>query len=622
MNRSVAVRTTAAGILLALTAGLSLLPEETSASPPPEDPPRLSSDRTLRGVRDWERVLGVVKSRLEKAGKENGSPLDEALCVLVDVDAPVEEILGSVELPFVEFLMDRRSGFRVGVLGVGDRAVGTPPPGAGRAGTTSWFRSTLGAFPEPRIDWPALYAGGLEPAVLRSLDWLKEAKGGGVLLVLTTRLAALGPDFDLPLRRAKDRGTAVIVAGPEAPYATPPRVQMKRGGVMPIPGWPAALAVICDTRVPDVNLLTVQNVGAVHTWDSGLGDPWHREGTGEDAKEVAADEGVDPDTVLRRWATFPEWPEASPTDRKEHPECTGFPSIPSGFGYWPLTRLAALTGGHYLILGRRTSRCPLRARYDTPRLARMSPALDPDEPRSGHWKELEAIVRGFVDAGIVLDWQVRGAAGGVMPLGRAEGLPGLTMAFLAKHGCRREAAALTGNAARCAKALDTLADLRARLVAGGAATPDSTRLLGAVDACRTLAARARYHLLARAAVLEEIPDGAFDNGSTVEILLLSRICRFWDGPAAAAEEVARNGEKVPKSARDAFAEALAVSRSVEEEWSGTPIGAVARSGALWVYCPRIVLSSDPPEGGIGVGGFDGLSGPAPVPTSGSGGTGD
>ncbi len=115
------------------------------------------------------------------------------------------------------------------------------------------------------------------------------------------------------------------------------------------------------------------------------------------------------------------------------------------------------------------------------------------------------------------------------------------------------------------------------------AHPEVVRASAAIDTLRVLVARARFQALARSARLRDCEDLDFKDSTWQALCVNRRLLRFWEGMDAARPEIQKSGPPLPEHLREAFDDAVGVTASAMEEWAGTPVAAVARSGALWDY---------------------------------------
>ena len=618
-----------AGVVLAL-AGAALLAGPVEGREEPPKPEHGSAFHTVRGVRDWTRALEVVSQALGEGPAGAGDPsgrLEGALCVVLDDLVAPAELLGDARGPLGALLDRSGPGLRLGVLRSGDpevRAVQRPStPGAGIDEAALGAAASSSGFARGSDD--------LLGEARRGVAWLAEQPGRRALLVLAERNAASGRGLEATIRLATASGVAVFVAGPEAPYATPPVAMLAAAELWRFRDGYESMPVHCDTRRPDLRLLSFCNLGAVFTWDARADMHWVPAEYLENWRKIENRKDADGPDLLR-WSSSRCWPDDPPPSetlplppgersvRLPFEECAGFPAVPSGFGYWHLTRLAAMTGGKYLVLSRRVSACPFRVRYDPRKLAAMTPAVLRDAPAPPGAAAFDEEIRRLVAAGILLDGSKPSFEGGVLtPEARHVGT--LLRALLTSPGevatdlrdCRR----LAGELAESQRWLTAM-----RSAPAEAAGPEARRLLGAIDATRVLVARARFHVLAWSRVLGSMRPGIFEGGAWVTPAVPSRLCRFWDGFEKADAELrakaARTADYGPEMTA-ALLDAFKVSREVAAEWEGTPVAAVALSGALWDYEP-FVWATGEAGANTGAGPAGGGVGPG-TPSSGGGGTG-
>ena len=302
------------------------------------------------------------------------------------------------------------------------------------------------------------------------------------------------------------------------------------------------------------------------------------------------DELVHRGRVLEPPSYAEEWPEVEPGSGEAN-EATGFPPIPAGFGYWPLMRVAAASGGKYLLTSFGPSKCPFRVAYDPVRLREIEPSVLSSDGRGLSENEeanLQLIWREISKAGLALHSPTFGSDGGFTDESTRRSASRWRVAYRTLTECRQDAE-------HCERARDDTARIEKLVAAlqdsgteqGAAGSP---RLRATLDVIRVGLARARFHLGGQALVLRAARQEDLIQGERASAVLEARkrVTRFWGGTEAARREAeARLGE-VPGVLVGDFQAALAVSCEVMDRWRGTPYGALAQSGALWVYRLAII----------------------------------
>ena len=578
------------------------------------DAPRdFSAFHTLRGIREWREVLSTVGRHLNRPA---GSDAVGSLCIVLDPGARLSDLLGEAGGAWREFLDRAPAGLSLRILRAEAASTLTLPGESAREAALGQVLSALEPAP--------LGAGGDGECMddcKRAIAWLSSQPVPRVLLTVLDADAAFGRAIDATIRQAREAKVRVLVAGPEAPYSFSPMVMAAGPVFWRIRDASKDIPAFCDSKSADLSLFSFRNVAGLFLWDCRPEGPWMSEDSRRHLDQWMAETGATREEWLRKYTTSRFWPERAPDSEGVgwwH-ECTGTPPIPSGFGYWHWTRLAAETGGAYLVLSRRISHCAFRAKYDARGLAEVSPRVSEDRASERQEDAVSRELRWLVSRGVLVDPLRPGPEGG-------QTMEEPTSTPWRERDAFSSKAEVRAFARRCREAASSAAESRARLEAARAAMadraatgPDARRRLAALDALRVMTARGEFHLLGMAEALGKVDDAPVNQGAWLTIRLERRVCRFWDGVGTASVELNDIASHLSDGLLVRARTACAVTGEVAESWKGTPVGAVAASGALWTYVVDAVPAGLAGRGpGAGVPG--GTAG-AGTPTSGGNGTG-
>jgi hypothetical protein len=533
------------------------LAAEAGGSPGGADPSPAVYVRGRKGLAD---LLGWTARDCARAAKEGTAGTGPGtLLLLLDTTPRLGALLGS-PAEAVETLHGLAPrGLGIGVLDFdGNRTALPAEPGAVEAAVARAVSSGKGGYANA---WSR---------VRSAISLLAPCPSPRTLFVLTEWNADRDEGVEETVAAARAAGVRVVVAAPEALHSLPWRAYLNAGipRVRPAPKWGGTPS--CESPFPEVPLLTDANLAGVFLWEPAF-EP--------DMEDLPA--GVPPDLPPeiadlvreRREARsiHADWPTPPDFD-------TGIPPIPSGFGYWGLSRLARETGGRYLVTGFRPSLCPFRVDYDPRALHDVAPDL---RSRGAAAAEPPEGMGQLLRAWRALDRAAVAVEGPPLP-GPSPG--GRRHAPLGRHyvsvaALRREADDAADREAALAILAGGLDSLRAAWSAPGSRVPPRVR--GDLDVLRVSVARARFHLVELAAVLRAGTEEDLGPHRSATVLV-RRICRFWEGAAAARDE-ARDRLPPEGPRRERFEAAFAATADAMERHPADPFGAVARSGALWSW---------------------------------------
>jgi hypothetical protein len=553
------------------------------------DGARFSSDVTVRGIDSLDALFMLAAREMngnaQSAQGSGGEGTMGALCILLDPAPRMLLRLGDPRSASEKLMKGLPGSARIGFLRFGDDSVGeiaTPEELA---------RGLL----LPQVEGGGALGRDILSEVRRGITWLDRGGKRGVLLVITEPHADTGRDLEGALRAAKDAGAKVLVAGPEAVFTTPLAASLNGPNLWRRRSGDQRSRWFCESKWPELSLYTFFNLGGAFMWEPAREGPENVRIVEEGRVGVPEPTGVPGVTVETIPVSYHvNWPEdvellvEPPEGRGGNPEAIGFPPIPSGFGFWHLTRLAADTGGKYFIIRFRESICPFRVSYDARKLAAMSPRLEPEGTSNPRLAALGEEMRGLTKLGVFLEGPECVPGGGVALKAMRYGSSRVGQHWSTVSECETEVRSLAVVAGELETSLKRLAALRA----GGRSTddPDEVRTSAMVDVARLLVARARFHVLARRVCLEAAdgtvggkgPWGSRGSGLW-GVRVKRRVCRFWDGIESAKREVDQKRGQLSAVLRGPADEVLRMAEAAMDEWSGTPVAAAAKCGALWEY---------------------------------------
>jgi hypothetical protein len=567
-----------------------------------------TSSPTLRGFRDLTSILETVAKDVVARGDDAEPP---RLVILLERSPGILDELGSVPVAAERLFRTLPGGSRVGVRVTG-------------GGSTVWTSEANALAGALRI--PA-HASPPRNDILREVrDALSEGPADSSpagLIVLAEVTACTSSQVEGTITIARRRGTRVYFAAPEAPYESPGSLYMNCGFTRRWESLPVGSGDFAESRSLSIPFHWAKNLGGKFLYDSYIDrqrlaakKELHRRLSADlDARRKEREERLreylrsqglpvpEEGVFVGFWiwgesieSSYQHWPLAGRARGETIPtfEASGSDIVPSGFGYWHLTRVAFATGGRYFITQFREAVCPFRAKYDPSLLARLEPRYEDSGGEAGGagvvsgalssaWTELESM-------GVLATERPTGAGSAGRPVREIvleQGVPG---SFASVGECRTAARRAESRAARLQHLGTRLGELSSRTRTDRGLGTD--REIAALDALRVMVARAHVHCLAMAECLLRARDSDFhpsDRGGRegrgprhpfLALQVDQRICRYWGGIESARAERVASLEWLPQFLADSVEAERAVAESVVARWEGAPPAAIALSGGI------------------------------------------